>query len=537
MKPGFISASTTSTRLILAVASFLMLSGNLSFFRQVTLTYPLSWHNGLFIFSLAFTFGAVIVLLLSLVNTRYTLKPVLIITLLASSLCAYFMDTYNVIIDDTMIENILSTNLEESKDLLSYKLFLYLIFIGVIPSILVFNTKVHYSTIKTEIINRGKFLLFSILVLVIPIAAMSDFYASFFREHKILRAYSNPGYIIYSAFKYAGNHIQASNIPFIHIGLDAKIPESDTDRELVIMVVGETARADRFSINGYHKKTNPYLETMHVVSYTQFKSCGTTTAVSVPCMFSFQGQDDYDKNTSDNTDNILDILQRSGVNVLWLDNNSDSKGVAARAPYQDYKNPALNPVCDIECRDIGMLSHLQTYINNHPDGDILIVLHQMGSHGPAYYKRYPKAFEKFTPVCKTNQLEQCSSEEINNTYDNTILYTDYFLSEVIKLLKENDEKFETAMVYMSDHGESLGENNLYLHGLPYFIAPDTQKNVPVIMWFGKNIIHEINLELLEANTGNTYTHDNLFHTLLGIMEVGTELYDKNQDMIEHVEDD
>ena len=177
-----------------------------------------------------------------------------------------------------------------------------------------------------------------------------------------------------------------------------------------------------------------------------------------------------------------------------------------------------------------MLANLQSYIDEKSEGDIFIVLHQMGNHGPAYYKRYTKEFEKFTPTCDTNQLEDCSNEEIGNTYDNVILYTDYFLSEVIGLLKKNDESFQSAMLYVSDHGESLGENGLYLHGMPRFIAPDTQLHVPAIMWFSDNFVNP-NIASLQGKQDNSYSHDNVFHTVLGLMEIKTSIYDKKLDII------
>ena len=176
-----------------------------------------------------------------------------------------------------------------------------------------------------------------------------------------------------------------------------------------------------------------------------------------------------------------------------------------------------------------MLSGLQEYISRRKTGDILIVLHQMGNHGPAYYKRYPESFERFKPVCKTSQLENCTREEISNAYDNAILYTDYFLSKVIGLLKNNDKQFETAMVYMSDHGESLGESGLYLHGLPYFMAPDAQKHIGAVMWFGEGF--HLDRQALRGKSAKAYSHDHLFHTILGLMEVETSAYDKKKDII------
>jgi lipid A ethanolaminephosphotransferase len=249
-------------------------------------------------------------------------------------------------------------------------------------------------------------------------------------------------------------------------------------------------------------------------------------------MFSHYTRAEFDPEKANAADNALDILKRAGVSILWRDNNSSSKHVADRVEYQLYRTSKTNPVCDVECRDEGMLSGLQDYIDRHPVGDILIVLHQMGNHGPEYYKRYPPTFEKFTPVCKTNDLGSCSKEQIVNAYDNAILYTDFFLSKVIELLKQNDDGFETAMMYVSDHGESLGENGLYLHGLPYFLAPEAQKHVPFVMWFGQNFDLQ-SLSGIQAKRMEQLSHDNIFSTLLGLFELQTAAYNPKMDLLDH----
>lgn len=519
-----------SSKLISLVAIFLITVGNRAFFSNVTDVYHVNLNNIAFLGSLAIVSGSVIVLLLSLVCCKLTIKPVLIAILLISSFASYFMDSYNVIIDDAMIHNIVSTDMAESMDLLSFKMILYITLFGIIPAICVYKVNIAYADIRKEIASRIKLCVLSLVLVFSTILLFGSFYATFFREHKPLRYYVNPSYYIYSAGKYLNGFIKKDTLPLKSIGLDAKIPDEDIDRELIIFVLGETARADRFSLNGYTKETNPLLMKEDVVNFSNFWACGTSTAISVPCMFSIYNQSEYSDTKAQSTENLLDILTRAGVNVLWLDNNSDSKGVALRTPYKSYKTPENNPNCDVECRDEGMLRHIQTYVDEHQQGDIFIILHQMGNHGPAYYKRYPSAFEKFSPTCKTNQLENCSKEEIDNAYDNAILYTDYFLSEVIKLLKDNNPKFESAMFYVSDHGESLGEHGVYLHGLPNFIAPDAQRHVPAIMWFGNNF-EEIDMKSLANKSSRKYTHDNIFHTVLGFMEIETSIYDKEMDII------
>jgi lipid A ethanolaminephosphotransferase len=205
--------------------------------------------------------------------------------------------------------------------------------------------------------------------------------------------------------------------------------------------------------------------------------------------------------------------------------------VALRVEYRDYRSPQLNTVCDAECRDVGMLVPLQEYIDSHPTGDILVVLHQMGNHGPAYYKRYPPEFERFTPVCRDSDLNRCTREEIVNAYDNALLYTDHFLAETINLLKRNDQQFETVLFYVSDHGESLGEAGTYLHGLPKALAPHAQLHVPAVMWFGAGY-KGLDRAALWRKRSLPFTHDNLFHTVLGFMEVETSIYRPALDILD-----
>jgi lipid A ethanolaminephosphotransferase len=264
-------------------------------------------------------------------------------------------------------------------------------------------------------------------------------------------------------------------------------------------------------------------------------SCGTSTAISVPCIFSNFTRGQFNNEKAATTENLLDILSHTKkINILWRDNNSNSKGVALRVTYEDYKQPPNNTICDPECRDVGMLVGLQDYINKNKEENIFIVLHQMGNHGPAYYKRYPPTFEKFKPACQTNELEKCSNEEINNAYDNAILYTDFFLSKVITLLKENSNNFGTAMFYVSDHGESLGEKGVYLHSLPYFMAPDEQKNIAAVLWFGGDLAKRTNYDLLKKRTSMPYSHDNIFHTFLGLMDIKTPEYKKEYYILDGV---
>ena len=443
------------------------------------------------------------------------------------------MNSYHVIIDSSMIRNIIQTDLHESLDLVSFKQIIYILFLGVMPSYFVYKSSIEYRSFKTELISKIKAVSISLLLITANIFLFSKYYTSFFREHKPLRYTTNPTYWIYSIGDYIQKTMNSGPLVLKIIGDDALIDRNTTTPRLVIMVVGEAARADHFSLNGYTKKTNPLLEKEDIINFSNTYSCGTATAASVPCMFSIYDRSSYNYKKGISTQNVLDVLDHTKkISILWRDNNSDSKGVALRVEYEDYKTAKNNTICtDGECRDEGMLVGLDKYIKSHKNKDILIVLHQMGNHGPAYYKRYPDSYEKFKPVCKTNQLEECSQVEIANGYDNALLYTDYFLSKVIDFLKQYDSKYSTAMFYMSDHGESLGENGLYLHGLPYFMAPDAQKHIGAFMWFGKRMKKEINLKKLSAKKEKYFSQDNLFDTLLGIFSVKTKVYNKNMDVL------
>jgi len=525
----------SAPQVVVAAALFLAAFANLAFFRNLATAFGATTWGPLHIASLGLALFCALVLLLSALSPRPLLKPVLTLLFGVSAVAAYFMDTYNVIIDREMLVNVMATDSSEASDLLSPRLLLYLVLLGVAPSVLLWRARIRPESAR-QFLRSRLLLAGGALVLMLSLALISSaFYASFVREHKELRYYANPLTPVYAAYKF-GKSARAHDPELVEaIGRDAQIPATDVEYELVIMVVGETARADHFSLNGYVRDTNPQLARRDVISFTDVTACGTSTAISVPCMFDVYDQDEFNLGRSQSTENALDVLNRAGVEILWRDNNSNSKGVADRVDYQNFRSPETNPVCDTECRDVGMLAGLRQYIDSRPEGDILIVLHQMGSHGPAYYKRYPPEFETFRPTCDSNELGGCSDLAISNSYDNTILYTDHFLAETIDLLREYDDRYETVLFYASDHGESLGESGVYLHGLPYWIAPDAQTRVPMIFWFGRNY-HDVDPAMMRRLRNASLTHDNLFHTLLGVFEVDSEVYDGRKDLLQRARD-
>jgi lipid A ethanolaminephosphotransferase len=509
----FTKLINSQTGAIFLVVLFVMLTANMSLFQHIVEIYPLNLRNIPFLISLSIFFSLLTALFLMAISFGRKGRWLIALLLILSAQAAYYMDNFGVLMDSVMIDNIIHTDAKEVEGLVNVGMVMHLLLLGVLPAWLVIRYWPTVNNISAEIKTRLLCLLLLIIALVVVVLPFTAGYTSFIREHKITRFYANPTYPVYSLVKYAQLQLtdkQQTNMT--KTANDARFAEISVKNELVIMVVGETARADRFSLNGYHKETNPRLAKEDIVNFTNVSSCGTSTGVSVPCMFSELGRKDYDKQKALNQENILDVLAKNGIEVLWRDNNSDSKGVATRVQYEDFKTPTHNPVCEGECRDIGMLSGLDAYIASKKGKDIMIVLHQMGNHGPEYYRRYPKAFAKFQPMCMTGELRDCTEEEVNNSYDNAILYTDYFLSEVIQFLKKYDGDYETAMLYVSDHGESLGENGVWLHAAPYMMAPKAQTHVPAILWLGQHFDYDLPLAAVYKDT--PLSHDDLFCTLL-----------------------
>jgi len=524
------SETSSQVRGIFVVVAFIMLTGNLSLFNRVVENYPLTLSNLPFILSLTAFFSLVTAIFFLLICHGKATRWILAIYLLIVSQSAYYMDKFGVVVDVSMLDNIMQTNVQEFAGLLTVSLVVRTLLLGVIPAWLVIKYFPKSVSGFAEILPRLRVLGILLLLLTVVVAPFSGGYASFIRQHKATRFYANPIYSTYSIVKYVDQQINiAKAVPLKHLAPDAKRLASTGKPELMVMVVGETARADRFSLNGYHKETNPMLAQLGVVSLSNVSSCGTSTSVSVPCMFSALGRKAYDKETALNQQNVLDVLAAHGVEILWRDNNSDSKGVATRLKVEDFRTPTLNPMCEGECRDVGMLTGLEQYIDARKGKDILIVFHQMGNHGPEYYKRYPKEFERFKPVCMTGELKDCSQEEIDNSYDNAILYTDYFLSKVINFLKKYDDERATAMLYVSDHGESLGEHGIYLHSAPYMVAPKEQTHVPGIVWMGKNFDYK-KAQLLPYKD-DALSQDDLFCTLLVTFKLDTKMCEVKKGML------
>ncbi|MGF6455159.1 phosphoethanolamine transferase [Pseudomonas frederiksbergensis] len=475
-------------------------------------------------------------IVLTLLAFRSVMKPVLTLIFLVSAGVAYFMSQYGVLIDAGMFRNFAETNATEVRDLLSVKLFVYIALLGVLPSWLLWKTPVNYRRWYRELLS--KVLVSVASVAVIGGVALVNYQglSSLFRNHHELRLMVVPSNYIGASLGYLREQVVSARQPFVKLGEDAEknpVWQTHGRKSLTVLVVGESARAENFGILGYDRDTTPQLDKeAGLIAFTNVHSCGTETAVSVPCMFSNMGRKDYNASKAKNEEGLLDVLKHAGLEVIWRDNQSGCKGTCDRVTVDDVSNLKDPALCaNSECRDEILLQGLQHFIDTL-DKDTVLVLHQMGSHGPEYFKRYPKEYEHFTPVCESNALNNCSRESIVNGYDNTLVYTDHVLSTLIDLLRSNQDKVDTAMLYLSDHGESLGEYNLFLHGTPYMLAPEQQKHVAMLAWFSDSYQKSFSVDThcLQLSREKPLSQDNLFHSMLGLLEVNSKVYDPGLDM-------
>lgn len=470
--------------------------------------------NPLLFLTLPLIFFGLVLSIFSLIFFPFLSKTLGILIVLSTCLSTFFMSNYGVIIDSDMIRNIAKTDVKEVSDLLNTRFLLFAVFLGILPALLILCCKLEYFGFKHHL--KHKLLLFSFgLTLAFGLFLIqTKTLIPYFRNNPQARVYNTPFYQFYSALKYLKQDF-SKQPTFLTFSDNAKLKEESSNKKLLILIVGETARAANYSLGSYTRNSvNEYMEHEDIIYFNHFFSCGTSTAISVPCMFSFNPRKSF--STSEFQENVLDVLQNIGVNVVWLDNNYGScQGVCKR----------LNDVRQFDGGYDVVL--FEEFMKDLPtlEGNNLYVLHLQGSHGPAYHKRYPDNFRRFTPTCDTNELSKCTQEEILNTYDNTLYYTDWIIEELIDVAAEVND-YTTAVLYLSDHGESLGENGIYLHGMPYTLAPQEQIHIPSIVYHNNATINE----RLKRYKDFKLSHDNLAHSLLGFFNVESPLYKESYDI-------
>jgi lipid A ethanolaminephosphotransferase len=539
LKPPVRTTRSTIT-VVIAASLWLAVVGNLALWKTLLGLPDLTgWHGLAFGAAFALMIASVLTSLLSLLAWRFTLKPAITLLLLLAAFATHYMWMYGIVVDTPMLVNVLQTDTREARDQLSWQLLGTVLGLAVLPMRWLWRQPITPSPWTQQILRNCGLLAGSLLLTFGTTQLVFKDFSSLMRNYPQMRYQINPLNSLYAVLDMTVIPSQQARGPLQSVGLDARIaPRSQSTPHsppLLVFVLGETARSQNFSLNGYERNTNPLLAQENITSFTQVSSCGTSTAESVPCMFSHLGRTAYAKRSSE-FENLLDVLQHAGYAVLWMDNQSGCKEQCARVPYINTSALKLPEYCENdECRDTVMLARLDAELAKLPverrARGTVVVMHQMGSHGPAYFKRTPAEFKKFTPECTDTSLSQCDRTQVINAYDNTLVFTDYFLSRVIAWMKAKEKTSTPAMLYVSDHGESLGEKNMYLHGLPYSVAPPEQTTVPMITWLSPSFeqFSRVSTRCLQASRDKALSHDHLFHSVLGLMAVKTSVYQRERD--------
>ncbi|TXH70075.1 MAG: DUF1705 domain-containing protein [Lysobacteraceae bacterium] len=555
--------------LLLLVAAFLTVAANGRFWGIVfAADLGTGGHGLLVIAAVAAALLSITVLMLLPLSVPGLLKPGLVLVLLLAAGAAHFIGDFGAVIDRHALASVYETDAREAGEWFSLRMLTTIALLGVAPALLTCWVRIEWQRPLRELFARAKLALAVLAALAIAAVTCGKDVASLLRNHMELRHIANPFALLAAQLSYL-DHARNDGRPLEQIGTDARrgsaLPPGPRPVVLVL-AIGESARAASLDLNGYTRDTDVSLHPVPVVNFRNVRSCGTNTATSVPCMFSGLGRKRYDDGIVKRRENLLDVLMRGGYDAIWLDNNTGSKGLAKRAK-EIHVGSAPDPdICNAEgCYDEALLRELDRLLPIIRR-DTVIVLHLLGSHGPAYYARYPERFAAFKPECKTNELQRCSDQQIRNTYDNTVLYTSYVLSGIVARLGERRvlpadapirclaarghavrpgqcpemgapaahgavPNFDAAMLYVSDHGESLGEHGLYLHGAPYAIAPDEQTLVPMLFWTSQGFAarRKLDSECLRGRADAPLSHDHFFHIVLGLTNVQTVLYRRQLD--------
>lgn len=470
-----------------------------------------------------------------LLSTRLTVRPLLSVLVLCTAFASWYMERYAIYLDRSMLQNVLATDVKEARDLLVWGMLPHVLLLGVLPTALLWWPRLKQRSLGRALALRMVWLVAALVLAVGSLLLVFADFSSLMRNHKEVRYLLTPGNVVASlATNFFGN-VKRPQQGTVTVGADARLGPAWSGRKrpvLFVLVVGETARAQNFSLNGYARPTNPELARRDIINFPNASACGTSTAVSLPCMFSQVGRANYDEDKIHAEESVLQVLARAGFKVLWRDNQSGCKGICDGLPIDQLDQATVEAFCaQGQCFDEVMLDGMAG-IARDAAGNMFVVMHQQGNHGPAYFKRYPAAFKRFTPACENEDLSRCTVAEIVNAYDNALLYTDFFVSRVIDFLDRSQQQYDTAMIYVSDHGESLGESGLYLHGMPYAIAPAEQTHVPMVMWLSQSFRRSfgVDQDCLRARATDKVSHDNLFHSLLGVLDIQTQAYERTLDL-------
>ncbi|ENW95475.1 phosphoethanolamine transferase [Acinetobacter sp. NIPH 298] len=513
---------------------------NIVFYEKIQALTPYTGiKSGLFITASVIVVAATYYFILQIFSWTWTAKPLAIVLVVMGGFASYVVTSLGVLITPDQIQNLMQTDIAEVRDIWSWDLVVWGLGMVVLPTIVILSVTLKSESFLQQIWKKAVSLVLSLLLITGLLFIFYVDFSAIFRENRDLKEMISPQNLIASVASYYKHKAPKQNLALLSYGEDAimQAKSVSTLPKLMVLVVGETARAESFSLNGYEKETNPKLSKQDILNFSQVSSCGTATAVSVPCMFSGMPRKAYDEQLASHREGLLDIAKRAGYQVTWIDNNSGCKGACDRVEQFKIPESLQQKWCNEgECFDGILIDSLKAYLAALDQKDKqprLIVLHQIGSHGPAYYRRVPPQFKVFNPTCETNAIQGCTREQLINSYDNSLLYTDHILDVLIKTLK-NTTQYQTALWYLSDHGESTGESGMYLHGAPYAIAPTQQTHIPMLMWFSDAWKQHAKkqVQCLAQQAKDELSQDNLFPTILSLLDIKSKIINPKNDMLD-----
>lgn len=518
----------------LGLAAWLLLTANAAFWRRLWQSLaPLDAGDFALMAGLGAIVLAVLWTLFALFAWPRIARVAWALLLLLAAAAAYFMDTYGLVIDRVAIQSVFETDAREAGEWASWRMLPYLA-LALAPLLALTRARLRFAPWPRELASKAVIAGATAAAIALGVALAFQPLSSLARNHRELAHLLNPTGAMRAIYGYTRRAL-AAPVRRAPVGADARPGPSwlaPPRPRTLVLVVGESARAQSFGVLGYGRATTPRLAASDAIVFPDVRSCGTSTAVSLPCMFSNLGQARYSDGEARARETLLDVLAHAGLQALWVDNNTGSKHIAWQQE-EDFLAASDDATrCNATgCFDEILVDELRRRLAAGAP-PALIVLHQKGSHGPSYFERYPPAFRRFVPTCESNGLEHCTREQIVNTYDNTILYTDHVLGEVMDLLRAHQAGLDSALLYVADHGESTGEHGFFLHGAPGFVAPPEQTRIPMLLWLSAGFGAGTGLDraCIAEHAARPYTHDHLFHSVLGLLDVQTRDYDPRLDL-------
>lgn len=399
---------------------------------------------------------------------RFVGKCIIAFTLFGDAVMLYFVNNYEVLITDEMMGNTVNTQFSEASGFFSFAFVLYVLLLCVVPCIFLFKQKIDYGSWKRFLATLG--------ICVASMAALifgnMKNWTWIDRNSTELGSLLAPWSYIVNTIRYYDG-VRKANVK--ETLLPDPVSVSPT-RDVCVLFIGESVRRDRCSLYGYEKETNPLMRADSVKAYVA-NSEATYTSAGVRAILE-------PWESSELNEILPNYLLRHGVDVIWRTNNWGEPPVNTPKYYTFSALKERYPEADSRYDGL-LLEGLREEIEGSDSTKVFVVIHAYTNHGPAYDTNYPDRFRVFLPVCNTVEMSKTSKEELDNAYDNSILYTDYLVHSVIETLRAIPTR-RSMLLFVSDHGESLGENNLYMHGVPLSMAPKEQLEIPFVVWASDN---------------------------------------------------